>query len=145
MIKLLELPRIEESAELVERVFRQFRAQQTIHGAKVTCRDKQELRRKLTALDDELDRYLAGEYGVRATKRKDFHIRKTNHHPFHWFVEFRGIMRAGGSDVVIGNPPYVEYNNIRSDYTVRGFESEQCGDLYAFCAECALRILCSEG
>ena len=30
-----------------------------------------------------------------------------SHQPFHWFVEFYGIMHDGGFDVIIGNPPYV--------------------------------------
>ena len=30
-----------------------------------------------------------------------------SHQPFHWFVEFYGIMQSGGFDVIIGNPPYV--------------------------------------
>ena len=43
-----------------------------------------------------------------------------SHRPLHWFVEFYGIMRRGGFDVVIGNPPYVEYSKTKTDYTVRG-------------------------
>jgi len=41
------------------------------------------------------------------------------HQPFHWFVEFYGIMKDGGFDVIIGNPPYVEYSKVRNMYTVK--------------------------
>ena len=92
------LARIEEDAEMVEKAFRQFRAQQTTHGGKVTREDKQELRNRLAKLDAELDRYLAGEYGVNVEKEKAFEAWKTSHEPFHWFVEFYGIMATGGFD-----------------------------------------------
>ena len=82
--------RFEESVELVDRAFQQFRAQQTIYGGNVTHTDKQELRDRLAKLDAELDRYLAGEYGVKVTRQKDFDAWKFSHQPFHWFVEFYG-------------------------------------------------------
>lgn len=66
------IKRIEEDAEMVEKAFRQFRAQQTTHGGKVTRKDKQELRTRLDKLNAELDRYLAGEYGINIEKEKAF-------------------------------------------------------------------------
>ena len=44
-------------------------------------------------------------------------------------------MSKGGFDVVIGNPPYVEYRKIKGEYTVRGYKTEPCGNLYAFALE----------
>ena len=47
-------------------------------------------------------------------------------------------MTQGGFDVVIGNPPYVEYSKIlkgteeQAPYSVRGYATENCGNLYAF-------------
>ena len=67
----------------------------------------------MAKLDAELDRYLAGEYGVNVERQKDFEVWKTSHQPFHWFVEFYGIMHAGGFDVIIGNPPYIGTRNYR--------------------------------
>jgi len=134
MLKLLELPRIEESAEDVDKLYQQFRAQQTTHGGQVTAKDKQELRDRLAKLNAELDRYLAGEYGVNTEKQKDFDAWKSSHQPFHWFVEFYGIMHTGGFDVIIGNPPYVEARNV-SAYAVRGFKTDACRDLYAYVLE----------
>jgi hypothetical protein len=139
MVKILELPRVEESAAMVERAFRQFRAQQTIHGGKVTRKDKQELRTRLAKLDDELDRYMAGEYGIRVDKQKDLDGWKASHQPFHWFVEFYGIMHAGGFDVIIGNPPYVEVKS-RGPYAVRDYKSLSARDLYAYILERALNL-----
>ena len=37
--------------------------------------------------------------------------------------------------MIIGNPPYVEYSKVKKDYTVRGYETESCGNLYAYVME----------
>ena len=54
-------------------------------------------------------------------------------------VEFYGIMSGGGFDVVIGNPPYVESRSV-SEYKVRGYKTESCGDLYAYALERAIEL-----
>ncbi|HUT58507.1 MAG TPA: DNA methyltransferase [Phycisphaerae bacterium] len=132
----------EESLLIVDRVFCQFRDQQTTHGGKVTHKDKQELRNRLAKLDTELDCYLAVEYGVNVAKQKDFDAWKASHKPFHWFVEFYGIIQAGGFDVIIGNPPYVEYKDVCSQYTVTGFSTEKCKNLFAYVLERSARLTC---
>jgi hypothetical protein len=137
--------RFEEDVESVERAFSQFRAQQTVHGGKITLRDKQELRSRLAKLDVQLDRYLAVDYGVKSENKSNFEKWRGSHRPFHWFVEFYGIMRADGFDVIVGNPPYVEYRNLHGAYTVRGFTTLDCGDLYAFCVERSLQLVAQGG
>ncbi|MDR1612456.1 MAG: Eco57I restriction-modification methylase domain-containing protein [Planctomycetota bacterium] len=137
--------RFEESVRMVATAFRQFRAQQTVYGGRVTHEDKQELRARLAELDGELDRYLAGEYGVKIEKRKDFAAWKASHKPFHWFVEFYEIMRGGGFDVVIGNPPYVNAAKVRKSYTLIGYIISKCPDVYANVQERCLRLLSNNG
>ncbi len=134
--------RIEEEASLADSAFQMFRRMQTEQGMSPNdfADAKENLRTRLRKLTDELDRHLASEYGIsegNITNSKKFdaafaHWRKS-HQPFHWFAEFYGILKAGGFDVIIGNPPYVETINI--DYTVRGFQTTTCGDLYALCME----------
>jgi len=102
-----EYEQFQEDLELADRAFVQFRAQQTTHGGRITHRDKQELRHRLETLTAQLDRFLAGEYGVDLEKPQAFEAWKASHQPFHWFAEFYGIMRNGGFNVIIGNPPYV--------------------------------------
>lgn len=116
-------------------LFDRFREQQTVHGGKVTADDKRKLRDKLSALSLELDRYLARDYGIDPDKAKPFTAWRESHQPFHWFAEFYGVMREGGFDVVIGNPPYVEYSKVRSTYSIHGFNTEDSGNLYAFTIE----------
>ena len=128
------LDRINEEAEIASAAFNQFRWQQTMFGGEVTSADKQALRDRLRSLDDELDHYLAREHGVDLNKAVAYDTWSASHQPFHWFVEFYGIMSKGGFDVVIGNPPYVESRSV-SEYKVRGYRTESCGDLYAYTLE----------
>ena len=139
------LDRINEEAEIASAAFNQFRWQQTILGGEVTSADKQDLRDRLRRLDDELDRLLAAEYGVNLRRAAAFAAWRASHQPFHWFVEFYGIMSNGGFDVVLGNPPYVEYSRIRRHYRVRNFLTERSGNVFALCSERALDLTTAQG
>jgi len=130
-----EYRQFEDELDLVERAFQQFRQQQTVHGGQVTSADKRALRERLARLDDVLDRHLAGEYGITVDKAREFAAWKGSHQPFHWFVEFFGIMRDGGFDVIIGNPPYVSAAKARRAYSVRAYRTDECTDIYAWCLE----------
>jgi len=141
-----EIARIEEEAELADMAFKEFHRQQTAAAGTVTAADKEALRTRLASLADRLDRYLAGEYGIDAADEpKAFARWRHSHKPFHWFSEFYGIMDAGGFDVVIGNPPYVEYSKVKGEYTVQGYAMEACGNLYAFFAERNTCLFCAYG
>ena len=147
-IKEQALPGIEDRAELADRAFRRFRAMQTDYGMDASdfAGAKLELRERLDALRGELNRYLAtGEYGVREDNVQAYEQWRASHQPFHWFVEFYGIMHSGGFDVIIGNPPYVEYKSVKKVYKVRGYETESCGDLYAYSLERAISLSSQNG
>lgn len=75
----------------------------------------------------------------------DYQAWLSSHKPFHWFIAFYGILKEGGFDVIIGNPPYVEYSKIRKDYTIKGYETESCGNLYAFLFERSFQLLQRNG
>ena len=135
LVKQLSLPQIEERAEIADRAFRQFRTMQTQHGldASAFTSAKSELRNRLTDLRDELDEYLAGEYGIKPNDETAYQRWRDRHQPFHWFVEFYGIMHKGGFDVIIGNPPYVALKKV--GYMLPDYKSLKCGDLFALCCE----------
>lgn len=140
------MDRIEEKAQDIERLFALFREMQSDQRmeSKEFTEAKQELLRRLNALEDELNRYLAGEYGVEPNDRPAYEKWLASHKPFHWFVEFYGILKLGGFDCTIGNPPYVEYKNVNK-YRVLHFATEPCGDLYAFMLERSLELVCRIG
>ncbi|MHB8843307.1 MAG: Eco57I restriction-modification methylase domain-containing protein [Nitrospirota bacterium] len=131
--------RFEDQLQIVDAAFRSFRLQQTELGGIVTAQDKAALRAKLRDLDEELNRHLASEYGVKSNSKAAYAAWIRNYQPFHWFVQFYGILNSGGFDVIIGNPPYVETNKV--DYVVKGFKSVSCGDLYALCMERSAHLL----
>jgi hypothetical protein len=78
-------------------------------------------------------------------KPKKFEEWRKSHQPFHWFVEFYGIMARGGFDVVVGNPPWKEYAAVRNEYTVLNYATEPCGNLHGLCTERALAIRRNDG
>ena len=110
---------------------------------------KRDLRQRQAALGDELDHALAVEYGIdrqaiRAPREYErrFAAWRASHKPFHWIAEFYRVMSGGGFNVVIGNPPYVEYSKVRGGYSVVGYRTLSCGNLYAMIVERSL-ALCS--
>jgi hypothetical protein len=135
---------IEEKADLADRASKMFQEMQDDYDMKPHefAEAKVNLQRRLQELREALDSSLAGEYGVKhtATAAALKSWRRT-HKPFHWFAEFFGIMNSGGFDVNIGNPPYVEYAKVKQEYVLRGFETEECGNLYSFVAERCFAIL----
>lgn len=64
---------------------------------------------------------------------------------FHWNQEFPEINNRGGFDAVIGNPPYVEYEQARSHSAVEGYATLGTGNLYALTMERSLHLLAPEG
>ncbi len=145
---------IEHAAQEVEHACTYFRELQTLLPADRPDdykERKQAQRAKLQALCTQLDGYLASEYGIdrqhlptEQSYQQAFQTWRSGHQPLHWFLEFYGIMQRGGFDVVIGNPPYIEYSKIRQAYKVQGYETESCGNLYAAVIERALK-LCRSG
>ncbi len=135
------LQRIEDDAEIASQAFARFRDQQTSLGGEVTPSDKSDLRRSLASLGDELDHHLASEYGLSPSDSNAYKAWRASHQPFHWFVEFYDIMHQGGFDVVVGNPPYVEYSKVRKTYQVKSLSTHRCGNIYAPFTERGLNLL----
>ena len=129
----------------VDDAFAKFRERQTEGNGSVPAAHKQELQKRLSALRDELNRYLAMDYGVKTKDKAAFEKWATSHQPFHWFVEFYGILKAGGFDVIIGNPPYVETSDLRGHYSVRNLKLIDTGNLYSICAERFICLLRARG
>jgi hypothetical protein len=139
---------IDRRGRLAEEAFTSFREMQTHRTltSEVLSHAKHHLTDRLDDLRKELDRYLSSEYGIPTDKLKRQEAWKASFRPFHWWVEFYGIVKVGGFDVVIGNPPYVEYGaEVQRQYTVRGYRTLPCGNLHAFCAERCLALVSVRG
>ena len=137
------LAEIQEQAEIASRAFDMFREQQTVLGGEITATHKAELRCRLDSLRDTLDRHLAVEYGVQLDDADACDAWCSSHQPFHWFVEFYGVMQSGGFDVIVGNPPYVSRKQVNQTYTVKGFLTENCPDIYSVILERSVNVCSS--
>lgn len=148
------LERIEQQASEIEHTFGHFRQVQTqpIPNAADLAASKVHLRATLETLRTELDGYLAAAYGI---ERHDFPDQavyearlaswRRQHQPFHWWAEFYGIMMRGGFDVILGNPPYVEYSKVKDLYQVQFYQTSACNNLYAYTMERSLSLLRQDG
>lgn len=141
------MERIEEKAQEIDRLFRLFREMQSDQRmeSKEFAIAKEELLHRLRTLENELNRYLAGEYGIKPNDRSSYEKWFASHKPFHWFIEFYGILMEGGFDVVIGNPPYVSSSKVRKQYGVRYLRTADCPDIYSWFMERAATLLCGGG
>jgi hypothetical protein len=135
--------RIQKAAEEAAVAFMGFRQMQTDEdtASEEFSSAKRKLRSKLASLNQELNSYLASEYGKDVSQKAIYEKWRTSHLPFHWVAEFYSIMAGGGFDVVIGNPPYVEYSKV-GKYKVRNYSTQACGNLYVFTVERS-SVLCS--
>lgn len=142
------LGRVRAQAEAADEEFARYRDAQLTNAedAVETRMAKRSLTERLRTLRAELDGYLASEYGIEGGATTDaFAEWREAHAPFHWFVEFHAIMARGGFGVVVGNPPYVEYAKVRAAYSIRGYETTPCGNLYAFVLERSQRLTARDG
>ena len=130
--------------QIADAAWRSFRQQQTELGGRVTVDDKAELKAKLKALENELNRYLAGDYGVKAGDKAAYAKWVKSHQPFHWFVEFYGIVSNGGFDVIIGNPPYFDLKQVL-DYKVRNYATLATKNLYPLLMERSIPLANTRG
>ncbi len=146
MLRQLSLPRIAQRAEAADHAFRDFRIIQTERAvdAVAHAEAKLQLRTRLRELRQELNEYLASDYGVKITSPQRYRRWLEGHQPFHWFVEFYGVMRRGGFDVIIGNPPYRPLREV-TQYSLRGYDCEPAGNLYAVMLERFMSLSHNDG
>lgn len=132
-----------DQADLVNKVYQRFKEKQLREDYSSTSykQAKEEVNNRLAELNERLNQYLATNYLPANYKEEAYQEWLNSHQPFHWFAEFYTIIEEqGGFDVIVGNPPYVKYRKVKNKYTLRGFDSIDCGDLYAFVMERAVKI-----
>lgn len=137
-------PLIEEKCEIVANAFKRYKEIQLTYGDdfKEFKKAKTELNKRLKELNHELNQLLHKQ----ASGLKYDHWIKT-HQPFHWFAEYYEIMdNNGGFNVVIGNPPYVEYGTkLKAVYSLKDYNTIECGNLHAYVAERCFKLISQTG
>ena len=134
--------KVESEMQLVSMAYDTFKYVQLNQGEDMVAfkQAKGELKQRLASLNDTLNRRM------HAATQLDYEDWLKSHHPFHWLADFYQIIRGnGGFDVIIGNPPYVEYPSKDVLYRFDYLEAAQCGNLYGCCTERGLKISQPEG
>lgn len=143
---------VEEGMDKAAHAFKQFKAVQFKQEEDIEAfkKAKDELRKHLESLNDDLNHRLYAS--TTDATVLSFDKWKASHQPFHWLAEFYEIMHGkGGFDVIIGNPPYVEYNKkvngiaVSDIYMLKGYDTIECGNLYAYVIERVSSIINKEG
>ncbi len=138
--------KLKEKCDIVARTFKHYKAIQLGDGDDYAGfkQAKDDLTRRLAELNHQLNIRLAKQYGIDYDPKSEKSVNLLQswcrqYQPFHWFAEFYEIVQArGGFDVVIGNPPYVEYTKI--NYQLKGYTTLKCGNLYSYVIERSLNI-----
>ena len=140
LIAKLELPRIEEQCDIVARAFTRYKETQLRGNAdfKDFKKAKDDLNDRLDKLRNELNQLLHKQHYANVKYDKWL----VTHQPFHWFAEFYEIVHGKcGFDVVIGNPPYIEYSAVKRVYTLTNYHSLSAGNLYSYVIEKGFTIM----
>ncbi|GAB4210716.1 MAG: hypothetical protein OHK0022_44270 [Roseiflexaceae bacterium] len=104
---------------------------------------RQWLRDQISELDEDLNTDLLKIGQIRKEDDGSFNTR-----PFHWFTAFYEILDNGGFDVIVGNPPYVEYSKVKGSekidgeekYRIYGYKTVETGNLFSFIFERSLSL-----
>ena len=129
--------KVETEMQLVATAYETFKAVQLTQNEDMAAfkAAKRGLNDRLAALNELLNRRL------HASASLPYAEWLASHQPFHWLAEFYQIIHGnGGFDVIIGNPPYVEYSKVRKNYILNNFRCLNSGNLYAYVIERTLNI-----
>jgi hypothetical protein len=152
---------VRRAAEMADRYSRFREMQSTDAGAGEHAKAKRDLKEGFEALASELDLALAQKRvgKKRAEKWAD------SAQPFHWFAAFPSVLLDGRFAVVVGNPPYIgrrkkkasglgpydaqknevpfevkQGGRVGALYTINGFATTGCPDLYAMVVERSVQL-----
>ena len=131
--------KVETEMQLVATAYEAFKHVQFTQSEDMAAfkRAKQDLKTRLTALNESLNHRLH-----RSTTDLPYDKWLATHQPFHWLAEFYQIIHDnGGFDVIIGNPPYVEYSKVQGIYKVYNYKTIPSGNLYSFVIERSVNII----
>jgi tRNA1(Val) A37 N6-methylase TrmN6 len=136
-------PTIEKKCNIVANAFSKYKEIQLSDGDNYVefKKAKEELNKRLKELNHELNQLLHKQ-----AQAIPYEKWLASHQPFHWFAEYYEIIQDRvGFDVIIGNPPYVEYAKVRGTYQLKEYETERCSNLYGFVIERSNNILNNNG
>ena len=122
----------------------QTKLTQTNHSSK-HIKNKISISEQLQELNLTLNQSLAQDYGLILESKEDTEFEKwmDKHQPFNWITEFHEIVANGGFDVIIGNPPYLEFKEI--DYVPKKLKTFDTKAVHACFIERSDELLKGDG
>ena len=132
--------KVYQEMDIVSRVYETFKKVQLTQDADLeTFRQaKKQLKERLKVLNELLNQ----TFHKATCPGMEYGKWKSSHQPFHWLAEYYDIINGnGGFDVIIGNPPYVVYNQSTFEYQVKNIVTIKARNLYAFCIERSLSLI----
>ena len=128
--------KVYQEMDIVSRAYDTFKKVQLEQDADLeTFRQaKKQLKERLKDLNELLNQ----NFHKATSPGMDYNKWESSHQPFHWLAEYFDIINGnGGFDVVIGNPPYVEYKKVKEFYVLDAnkYKTLDCGNLHAYVAE----------
>lgn len=130
--------KFKERCDIVSRTFTRYKEIQLSYGDDYLQfrRAKEELNQRLRELNQDLNLLMHKQ-----TSSLKYDTWLKTHQPFHWFAEFYEIIHdKGGFDVIIGNPPYVNFKKIDYKLPISFYECMGCKDLFAITIERSFKI-----
>jgi len=142
--------KVYQEMDIVSRAYETFKKVQLEQDSDLeTFRQaKKQLKERLKDLNELLNQ----NFHKATSPGMDYNKWRSSHQPFHWLAEYYDIINGnGGFDVIIGNPPYVEYNKkvdgvaVSDIYKLNGYLTIDCGNLYAYVLERSRSIMERKG
>lgn len=131
-----------EVAALAYDKFRTLQIRQDSSAAEIR-EVKADLERRLEAAAASSNRWIARQYGANPDQKLALDGWIATHEPFNWWTEFMGVMRKGGFDTVVGNPPYVSRTKV--SYRPAALDEPSLSDIYGNFVLRAFRLIAPEG
>lgn len=129
--------KVEEEMQLVAMAYETFKHVQFNQEEDMLAfkQAKWDLKQRLNQLNELLNRRMHANTGL------SYENWLSSHQPFHWLAEFYQIIKGnGGFDVIIGNPPYVEYSKRNVKYVLENYQTLKSPNLYSFVFERSVMI-----
>ncbi|MDE7457075.1 MAG: Eco57I restriction-modification methylase domain-containing protein [Prevotella sp.] len=136
--------KIHDEMDIVAHAYKRFKEIQLNQGEDMATfkQSKHQLKQRLLSLNNLLNHHMHTAVAVGV----DYDAWLHSHQPFHWLAEFYEIINDnGGFDVIIGNPPYVEYAKIKHIYHIDNYKTIKSGNIYAQVIERCNELVCNAG
>ncbi len=139
--RLLTLREVKENLKTqdTDRILRAYIALKNIY--RLETRERAEkLKTLIDKIQENIYAYVTKRYATYLSKKKLEVVPSDVENAFHWRIDFYDVMKEGGFDLVIGNPPYIEVPE-SGRRLFKEYRTGECGNTHAYFYERALHLV----